>query len=68
MMDANQSFFNGALPLYVVLPNPQQQYVVYIKLSNELLEKLQKRGSTENMTICFGQNGNHVRTALPFTV
>lgn len=58
-MDAGQGFVE-TLPIYTIMPNPVPQYVVGIKLSSELLEHLQSKGTTGHMTISFGQNGANI--------
>lgn len=52
IMDAGQGFVD-ALPIYTIMPNASPQYVVGIKLSSELLQHLQSKG-TAGMTISFG--------------
>jgi hypothetical protein len=51
-MDAGQGFVD-TLPIYTIMPNASPQYVVGIKLSSELLQHLQSKG-TAGMTISFG--------------
>jgi hypothetical protein len=51
-MDAGQGFVD-TLPIYTIMPNASPQYVVNIKLSSELMQHLQTKG-TAGMTICFG--------------
>jgi hypothetical protein len=64
-MDAGQGFVD-ALPIYTIMPNASPQYVVGIKLSSELLQHLQSKG-TAGMTISFGsQNVSTPHSSFPF--
>ncbi len=56
--------FDLSSPMYTIVPNPNQLYVMAIKLSPELLEHL-AQNKENNLSICFGSKQVHPPPKYP---